>query len=98
MNNIIKKIRIWYQGRYIEPENDPNSMVIRLAGHYEQPLLAKSLNMFFSFWAKNWKVLLPVIIGTAVTLFIHFDSKTTGKTEHEKQKQNTNIVHITTQK
>jgi hypothetical protein len=50
MKNIITKIKDWYRGEYIPPENDPDSPIFRVLGHYKQPLLAKVFKQIGKFW------------------------------------------------
>jgi hypothetical protein len=42
------------------------------------------------FWLNRWPIILPVIITTAITLFIYFDSKATSKAAQEQKKAITN--------
>lgn len=76
-----------------------------------KPILKKLFAQIVSFLARHWKILLPIvvtifvaIIGAAVLLFIHFDSKTTSKPAQEESHTKTNkkeqnaITHINTKK
>jgi len=69
---MISWIKNWYQGKYIPPpKNRPNNHVFFISpGHYEQPLIAKGLSHFFTFWIKNWQFIIGMIV--AITLAIFF--------------------------
>jgi len=95
MERITDKIKNWYRGKYVPPDNDPNSEFVRVMGHYEQSLSAKMLKTLVEFWLKRWPILLPIIVGAAVALFIHFDSNSnaTGKAEQKENHQITSADH-----
>ena len=63
---IIRKIKAWYQGRYVPPPpSDPNSeLVFVTLGHYERPLVARILSSIGRFWLAHWQW----IIGTALAI------------------------------
>jgi hypothetical protein len=58
-------IREWYRGTYIPPPpNDRNSaLIFILAGHYEQPPLAKIMRVIGLFWLNHWKFIITTIIA-----------------------------------
>ncbi|WP_206453533.1 hypothetical protein [Aurantimonas marina] len=58
-----QKIKDWYQGRYVEPQNDLDAIIF-LQGHYERPPLARALSRIFQFWLDHWKW----IIGTMIAI------------------------------
>ena len=82
IENIINKIKKWWEGEYIPPppEDYIGNMPIVSAGYNKKPFLKH----LWLFWKKEWKILLPIIVGAAVALFIHFNSKSTSKAEQEK--------------
>ena len=64
---MLQKIKNWYQGKLIFPENEPDSGVIFVSpGYYEKPFMARVLSRFFVFWLKNWQF----IVGTLVAVFL----------------------------
>ncbi len=91
IENIKYKFKKWREGEYIPPPpNDPSStLVICSAGYYKKPLIVNLFHRLWDFWKKTWKILLPLIITAIVALFIHFDSKSTSKTEQEKKNTKT---------
>ena len=48
------------------------------------------------FWLKRWPVLLPVIVGAAVVLFTHFDSKPAAKPEQKENHKIGGTNHVKT--
>jgi hypothetical protein len=54
---VIEKTKGWYRGRYVPPPpNDPDSSLVFISpGHYEQPILAKTLGVIGRFWLAHWK-------------------------------------------
>ena len=110
MKNIIHKLKTWYRGKHIPYSMEEMIELQRprylekqesLPNRFEPPTIAKILTTICRSWIRNWKILLPVIIaivGIAVTLFIHFDSKSSSKTKkiHNSQHNNynTNIHNI----
>ena len=85
----MKFIKTWWQGKWRDPslkevlEEEPEKPNIIY------PLPRRILIELKTFWLRRWPILLPIIITTAVTLFIYFDTKATRKAEHEKQIQQT---------
>ena len=64
---MINKIKKWYQGKLVYPENEPDSGVIFISpGYYEKPFLAKFISLVIQFWLKNWQFM----IGTLVAIFL----------------------------
>jgi len=53
------------------------------------------MKIIIVFWLHRWPILLPVIIGAAVALFIHFDSNTnsTGQAEQKENHQVASVNH-----
>lgn len=83
IENIIIKFKKWCEGEYIPPP--PDDFIVS-RGYHKRPLIVVYSNRLWNFWKKEWKILLPIIIGAIVALFIHFDTKPTSKTEQEKNK------------
>ena len=67
ISNLVNKIKKWYQGKLIEPDNDPDSIIFRFS-HVERPLLAKILIILGKFWLNHWKWILMFLIGVAGVL------------------------------
>jgi len=87
IKNIIVKFKKWCEGEYIPVSVErAGDVVMVLNEHYKKPPILVFFNRLWNFWKDNWKILLPIIIGAIVALFIHFDSKSTSKTEQEKNK------------
>jgi len=86
IENIIIKFNKWCKGEYVPPPpgNLIGPLVICSSGYYKSPLIVVFFNLLWNFWKKEWKILLPIIIASIVALFIHFDSKSTIKTDQEK--------------
>ena len=51
---------MWYQEKYIPPDNDANRIVLRL-GHIERPLIAKIIIVIGVFWLNHRKFILPFL-------------------------------------
>lgn len=59
-------------------------------------IIIKLLIAIRIFWLRYWKIFLPIIIGAAISLFIHFDSKPTRKTKQKEKHTITKRNHINT--
>jgi hypothetical protein len=59
-----KRLKTWYEGEYIPPENDPHSRLVFIVGHYKRPFLARVLSICFEFFSKHWQW----CIGTALVI------------------------------
>ena len=59
-----QRIKKWYKGVYVPPDNDPDDVVIFLMGHYDRPVLARVIDQCVAFSRLHWKWL----IGTAIAL------------------------------
>lgn len=68
MSNLLSKYKKWYLGKYIPPENDPRSLVVRVLGHYKRPFLAKILSGIAKFWLNHWKWILGFLLGIATLI------------------------------
>ena len=85
---IVNKIKKWYHGEHVVVPVPKGTIGIPIAYNI-QPLLAKILGAIGTFWLRRWPILLPIIVVSLVTLFIHFDNKsTTGS----RQSQNSGIT------
>lgn len=67
------RLRAWYRGKYVPPPpNDPNSSIVFISpGHYEQPALARLLNMVGRFCLAHWQWVtgtLLAVIGILLSL------------------------------
>jgi hypothetical protein len=99
---LIKVIKKWYKGKFIEgkpshtSEEDGKAILHLYTNYYEQPLLAKILKYIGQAWFSHWKVLLPtaiaIIFGVStilLTLFIYLDSKSTRETQKKENNSKT---------
>jgi hypothetical protein len=72
--SLFEKIKIWYRGKYVPPpQNDPNSPIVIISpGHYQQPVIAKTLIVLGQFLMAHWKWIIGIIVAVAgiiVSLF-----------------------------
>ncbi|MEW8035811.1 MAG: hypothetical protein AB2817_07035 [Candidatus Thiodiazotropha sp.] len=82
--NILTKIKRWYRGGPLPTReaNSTTSTTHRLPNTFEPSVLAR-----FAQWVvKNILIILGIVVAASVTLFVHYDEKSTGVTEHEKIK------------
>jgi len=96
MKNLFQKFRTWYRGQteysvgqQIGRHADNRTRSVKLPPippEFDPPLFARILNPVGRFWHRNWKILLPVIVGALVVLFTHFDSKTDRKTPQKTER------------
>ena len=66
-----KKIRNWYQGKYVPHTNDPNSSLVFTGGNYEKSLSAKTVTVLVKFWLQYWQWIISmffVAMGTIIAL------------------------------
>jgi hypothetical protein len=67
MGKIQQRVKKWYQGEYIPPDNSPNSPVFFVNGDYRRHWTSRLVHTAAEFYSKEWKWLLPFILGTIGT-------------------------------
>jgi len=65
MREIIKR---WYAGKYIPPENPPDSSLIFLMGHYDRHWSSRLTHTLVEFYFEHWKWLLPFLVALSALL------------------------------
>jgi hypothetical protein len=53
----------WYKGKYIPPDNSPNSVGTFLMSHYERHWTSRFLHGGIDFYLKEWKWLLGTVLA-----------------------------------
>jgi len=88
------KIKSWYKNKIfiLRWKRGLRKSMIKTYGKTPSRI-TKILSAICSFWKEHWKVLLPIIVGSIVALFIHFDSKSTTKTQQDKNQEVSTINH-----
>ena len=94
LSNIINKISNWWRGEWQEPTMEEIFEHDEIPDKYKHHWSASLARLIRSFWLKHWKALLPIIVGTSVALFIHFDSKSTSETKQKENHQITSAYHV----
>jgi len=74
LSNIKDKIVSWWQGE-LQEETLEEIFVDPPVDRYKYHWSSKIVRVLWFFWKNHWKILLPIIVATAVSLFIHFDSR-----------------------
>lgn len=69
MTRIAKKASDWYDGRFIPPDNDPDSNVFFAQGHYERPLAARLISTLVHFHQAHWKWIWTTAAALAIAYF-----------------------------
>ena len=69
MGRLRAKIKRWYEGKYVTPENDPASSLFRVCGRHEHTLSAKLIRSLIKFHRKEWKCVIPIYL-TAIGILI----------------------------
>lgn len=91
-SGMIKLIKKWYDGEEycISTPEFPIFPGIRYKRHWS----SKLAHHLVRFWLDHWKILLPIIVTTTVTLFIYFDTKSTRETEKKEQHEVNRTIEI----
>jgi len=63
MERWIGKIRSWYQGTYVEPQNDPRSMFVFMTGTYRRHWTARCARVFVEFYLRHWQWVWGTIVA-----------------------------------
>lgn len=58
----------WYDGKYIPPDNPPDSSLIFLMGHYDRHWSSRLVHMLVGFYFEHWKWLLPFLVALSSLL------------------------------
>lgn len=64
-------VKRWWQGRYVEPENDPHSGVVFVMGWYERHWTARACRAVLGFFGREWRWLIPVTLS-GIGLFLTY--------------------------
>ena len=71
MNNLKKRIKEWWEGEFIPPQNPPDAPLIRLYGHHKRPLLALILTRLGKFWIDHWYKIIMILLGIITVLIMY---------------------------
>lgn len=52
---MISTIKKWYEGEFVEYENDPNSLVVMIGGDYKRHWTAEIARRLVAFYLAHWK-------------------------------------------
>lgn len=52
---MISKIKKWYEGEFVEYENDPNSLAVMIGGYYKKHWTAEMTEGLVIFYLAHWK-------------------------------------------
>jgi len=69
MRQIIKR---WYDGKYIPPDNPPDSSVIFLMGHCDRHWSSRLAHTLVEFYFEHWKWLLSFLVALSALLLKFF--------------------------
>jgi len=58
-----ERIKRWYVGEYVPPENDPSSGVFFVMGHDERHWTSRLTHVAVDFYLKEWRWLLPFLVA-----------------------------------
>jgi len=65
MASMWRRVRAWWEGRFVPYENDPNDSIVFIGGYSERHWTARVVRAVASFVRKEWKW----SIGTALACF-----------------------------
>ncbi|NOR71533.1 MAG: hypothetical protein GQ532_17915 [Methylomarinum sp.] len=89
---ILQRAKMWWLGTSMERE--VTLLVQEKLGISEEiPLEPPFLKRF---WLERWTILLPIIVGAAVTLFIHFDTKSDSEAKQKETHKVHAVIHLKT--
>ena len=71
MENLKKRIKKWWEGEYIPPQNDPNSSLMRLLGHQKRPLLVLIVTRIGKIWIDHWYKIIMILLGIITVLIMY---------------------------
>ncbi len=89
---MFKFIKQWYDGE--EYSISTPELPIFPGIRYKRHWTSEALHYLIKFWLDNWKILLPILLTTSVTLFIYFDTKATKEAEKKEQHEVNRTVEI----
>jgi hypothetical protein len=61
-----EQLKRWWEGRYIPPDNPPESMVVFTRGRYERHWSSQAAHIICDFYFQHWKWLWPMIVALIV--------------------------------
>lgn len=57
-----KRILLWWNGKYVAPQNEPNSDLVFIIGHYERHWSSRLAHLIADFLSKEWKWVIGMLI------------------------------------
>jgi hypothetical protein len=68
-SRLAQAVSSWYHGRYIPPDNDPDSNFVFVLGHYDRPLLARIISALAEFYIRHWQWVWTTILAVLALAF-----------------------------
>ena len=65
------KLRRWYDGEFVPPDNPPGSYVVFLTGHYKRHWSSRVAHTLVDFYFKEWKWIwgtLIAVVGLVIAI------------------------------
>ena len=52
---MVKRLKAWWEGRYIPPDNPPGSDLVMLLGRYQRHWTSRFAHVLVAFYLREWK-------------------------------------------
>jgi hypothetical protein len=67
---MIARLHRWWEGRYVPPENHPNSGLIILQGHYERHSAARWAQVGWEYFKEHHRWIIGLLFGLLVAILV----------------------------
>jgi len=67
---MIERLHRWWEGKYVPPENHPNSGLIILQGHYERHWTARCAQVSLDYFKEHHRWIIGLLFGAVVAILV----------------------------
>jgi hypothetical protein len=67
---MIERLHRWWEGRYVPPDNHPNSGVFILQGHYERFWTARWAQVAWEYFKEHHRWIIGLLFGLLVAILV----------------------------
>ena len=67
---MIERMHLWWTGRYVPPDNHPNSALFILQGHYERHWTALWTRAAWDYFKEHHRWIIGLLFGLLVAILV----------------------------
>ena len=67
---MIERLHRWWEGKYVPPDNEPNSGVFILQGHYERHWTARWAQVAWNYFKEHHRWIIGLLFALLVAILV----------------------------